>query len=54
MKVITTTATIQAAFTLWMKRYEENPEDFAENYLEAESYGEAVTPYFLELLEEFK
>jgi hypothetical protein len=54
MNINTTAANIQAAFTVWMKRYEENPEDFYENYLEAESYGEQVTPYFIGLLEETK
>lgn len=49
---------IQAAFTEWMRRYIEDPEGFMSTQQTvaegAETYGEQVTPYFLEILTEIK
>lgn len=47
---------IQAAFTEWMRRYIEDPEGFMSTQdaaaQGAQTYGEEVTPYFLEILAE--
>lgn len=49
---------IRRAFTEWDKRYRENPEQFMNEayrllYEDEEDYGNAVTPYFIDLLELF-
>ncbi len=50
---------ISAAFTEWERRYRENPETFISEATKLitqspETYGEACTPYFLEILKEIK
>lgn len=55
VKVVTTIAHLQAAFTEWDRRYREDPEAFANAayellYGNPETYGEAAAPYFLSVL----
>jgi hypothetical protein len=55
--VVTNTAALVATFTEWDRRYREEPGRFqseAEHLLKGtpESYGEACTPYFLDILDD--
>lgn len=50
---------IREAFTEWDRRYRANPEKFMSEAVHllkqtAKDYGEAVTPYFINLLAELK
>lgn len=56
--IITTPEGIRAAFTEWDRRYRENPESFMNEafrllFEDEEDYGNSVTPYFIDLLNQF-
>lgn len=56
-KISATPAQLSAAFTEWLRRFQESPEATAKavaNLLtrQARTYGEEVTPYFIALLAE--
>lgn len=56
-KITVTEQDLAKAFTEWDRRFRENPASFmsqAENLLKqtAETYGDAATPYFVQLITE--
>lgn len=55
-KITATPAQLSAAFTEWLRRWQESPEATAKAAAElvtrqARSYGDEATPYFVSLLE---
>jgi hypothetical protein len=50
----TFTAQVAEAFTLWRQRYEADPDAFDLDWPTAETYGEACSVYFLDLLREVR
>lgn len=57
--IVTTKLHLKAAFTEWDRRYRANPEEFrneAARLLDSSqdeyTYGEAATPYFMQILED--
>lgn len=58
-KIIATPAQLSAAFTEWLRRWQEDPQATAKAAAElctrdARTYGEEVAPYFISLLDELK
>lgn len=56
-KIAATPAQLEAAFTEWLRRWQECPEATAKAAAtlctcDARTYGEEVTPYFVSLLDE--
>jgi hypothetical protein len=47
--IVATREQLAAVFSEWLRRYEADPEAFAEEYGEPEEYGEGVADYFVRL-----